>query len=343
MPAPVPAATLRNISGHEDARKICARFVSQTFNCPEAIPHPPAAQQSSSSTGSSSSHLQIPPTLAHFIGYALHRARLPTPVTFHALGLLHPLTACFPAARGWSGPRLFSPRSGSLRRSSATTCTRTARGPSSASARSTSRRTLWRSRSSRHQRSWARRCLPTGPPRPPHPPQQLVLAFVHPLLPRPSSPSRTTKQESSPPQAHHSSNAVRTQAHSQCHLRPRSARRPLGLRHLSLRAGASLVAQWSRPRSPTACRSGESEEGEEYEDGQRKRTSSSATDGSLMLSTSPSTMLSSATPSAPHARSAGASANAKYNGLVKCFSLPRPAASAADKAVMAGATSGREF
>ncbi|TCD64563.1 hypothetical protein EIP91_003921 [Steccherinum ochraceum] len=81
--------------GHEEAAKICARFVSHLFACPDV---PPV----------SSAHPSAPtPPLAAFIAYALHRTRLHASVTFAALYLLQRLKARFPAARGSSGHRLF--------------------------------------------------------------------------------------------------------------------------------------------------------------------------------------------------------------------------------------------
>ncbi|KAH8087822.1 cyclin-like protein [Cristinia sonorae] len=81
--------------GHEETAKICARFVTHLFACPDVPPpsasHPPAPT----------------PPLALFIAYALHRTRLHSSVTFAALYLLQRLKARFPAARGSSGHRLF--------------------------------------------------------------------------------------------------------------------------------------------------------------------------------------------------------------------------------------------
>ncbi|KAI0918996.1 hypothetical protein AcV5_002028 [Taiwanofungus camphoratus] len=81
--------------GHEEAAKLCARFVTHLFACPELPPlstaNPPAPS----------------PPLALFIAYALHRTRLHSSVTFAALYLLQRLKARFPAARGSSGHRLF--------------------------------------------------------------------------------------------------------------------------------------------------------------------------------------------------------------------------------------------
>jgi hypothetical protein len=47
------------------------------------------------------------PLPAHFIGYAIHRTRLPEVVVFTALFLLARLKECFPAARGSSSHCLF--------------------------------------------------------------------------------------------------------------------------------------------------------------------------------------------------------------------------------------------
>jgi len=78
--------------GHEETAKICARFVTHLFACPEHV-----------ATTSS----QPAPPLPLFIAYALHRTRLHSSVTFAALYLLQRLKARFPAARGSSGHRLF--------------------------------------------------------------------------------------------------------------------------------------------------------------------------------------------------------------------------------------------
>ncbi|EJD08050.1 uncharacterized protein FOMMEDRAFT_45689, partial [Fomitiporia mediterranea MF3/22] len=78
--------------GHEDTSKLCARFVSHTFNCPEILPPLPTSSS---------------PSAPHFVAYALHRTRLHPSVVFTALALLHRLKSRFPAARGSSGHRLF--------------------------------------------------------------------------------------------------------------------------------------------------------------------------------------------------------------------------------------------
>ncbi|KAG8907268.1 hypothetical protein FRB99_004962 [Tulasnella sp. 403] len=83
--------------GHEETARMCARFITALFSCPD-VPPPPA--NGSTPQGPS-------PTLAAFIAYALHRTRLNPSVTFCALFLLSRLKGRFPAARGSSGHRLF--------------------------------------------------------------------------------------------------------------------------------------------------------------------------------------------------------------------------------------------
>lgn len=77
--------------GHEYIARLCARFITHLFACPE---YPP-----------SSTSLQA--RLPQFIAYALHRTKLHTSVTFASLVLLQRLKARFPTARGSSGHRLF--------------------------------------------------------------------------------------------------------------------------------------------------------------------------------------------------------------------------------------------
>ena len=79
--------------GHEDTAKMCARFITHLFSCPDV---PPATSQAA-----------VTPSLAHFVAYALHRTRLHSSVTFCALYLLSRLKNRFPAARGSSGHRLY--------------------------------------------------------------------------------------------------------------------------------------------------------------------------------------------------------------------------------------------
>ncbi|KAG9046968.1 hypothetical protein FS837_003304 [Tulasnella sp. UAMH 9824] len=83
--------------GHEEVAKMCARFITALFSCPD-VPPPPAS--GAAPTGPQ-------PTLAAFIAYALHRTRLASSVTYCALFLLSRLKGRFPAARGSSGHRLF--------------------------------------------------------------------------------------------------------------------------------------------------------------------------------------------------------------------------------------------
>jgi len=77
--------------GQEEIAKLCARFITHLFACPESPP-----------TSSS-----ISTRLPYFIAYALHRTKLNPSVTFAALVLLQRLKARFPTARGSSGHRLF--------------------------------------------------------------------------------------------------------------------------------------------------------------------------------------------------------------------------------------------
>ncbi|KAI9433920.1 hypothetical protein H4582DRAFT_2060597 [Lactarius indigo] len=74
--------------GHEHTAKLCGRFVSHLFACPD-VPPPPAPPSTTPT-----------PRLDHFIAYALHRTRLHPSVTFAALYLLQRLKARFPAAKG---------------------------------------------------------------------------------------------------------------------------------------------------------------------------------------------------------------------------------------------------
>ncbi|GBE84351.1 hypothetical protein SCP_0603290 [Sparassis crispa] len=97
--APPPPGTLSQMPdpfyGHEEAARLCAKFVTNLFACPDT---PPV----------STTHPPVPsPPLGLFIAYALHRTRLNASVTFAALYLLQRLKARFPAARGSSGHRLF--------------------------------------------------------------------------------------------------------------------------------------------------------------------------------------------------------------------------------------------
>jgi len=90
-PPPQPTARPDPYYGHEGPARLCGRFITHLFACPE---YPPT------SSGSSTK-------LPHFIAYALHRTKLHSSVTFAALVLLQRLKARFPTARGSSGHRLF--------------------------------------------------------------------------------------------------------------------------------------------------------------------------------------------------------------------------------------------
>lgn len=77
--------------GQEYVARLCARFITHLFACPE---YPPTTTQSQAK-------------LPYFIAYALHRTKLHVSVTFASLVLLQRLKARFPTARGSSGHRLF--------------------------------------------------------------------------------------------------------------------------------------------------------------------------------------------------------------------------------------------
>ncbi|KAI0640822.1 hypothetical protein C8Q79DRAFT_921090 [Trametes meyenii] len=81
--------------GHEETTKLCGKFVTHLFACPDLPPLSTAVPPAPS------------PPLSNFIAYALHRTRLHTSVTFAALYLLQRLKSRFPAAWGSSGHRLF--------------------------------------------------------------------------------------------------------------------------------------------------------------------------------------------------------------------------------------------
>jgi len=90
-PLSVPPARQDPFYGHELTSRLCARFITHLFACPE---YPPS---------SSGSNVKLP----YFIGYALHRTKFHISVTFAAFVLLQRLKARFPTARGSSGHRLF--------------------------------------------------------------------------------------------------------------------------------------------------------------------------------------------------------------------------------------------
>ncbi|KAF8891780.1 hypothetical protein BD779DRAFT_1610504 [Infundibulicybe gibba] len=78
--------------GNEPLARLCTRFISHLFTCPENPPVPTTNGQAK---------------LPLFIAYALHRTKLHASVTFASLILLQRLKARFPTARGSSGHRLF--------------------------------------------------------------------------------------------------------------------------------------------------------------------------------------------------------------------------------------------
>jgi len=90
-PQPPPPTRPDPYYGHESIARLCGRFITHLFACPE---YPPT---------SSGSNTKLP----YFIAYALHRTKLHSSVTFAALVLLQRLKARFPTARGSSGHRLF--------------------------------------------------------------------------------------------------------------------------------------------------------------------------------------------------------------------------------------------
>lgn len=100
QPAPVPTPTappkVDPFYGHEYIAKLCARFITHLFACPEYPPAPTANHTHSQSA-----------KLPYFIAYALHRTKLHQSVNYAALVLLQRLKARFPTARGSSGHRLF--------------------------------------------------------------------------------------------------------------------------------------------------------------------------------------------------------------------------------------------
>ncbi|KAF5311404.1 hypothetical protein D9611_011597 [Ephemerocybe angulata] len=76
--------------GHESIARLCARFITHLFACPEYSP-------------ATTSLAKLP----HFIAYALYRTKLHSSVTFASLVLLQRLKARFPTTHGSSGHRLF--------------------------------------------------------------------------------------------------------------------------------------------------------------------------------------------------------------------------------------------
>ncbi|KAJ7804844.1 hypothetical protein B0H14DRAFT_3773460 [Mycena olivaceomarginata] len=77
--------------GYEYIAQLSGQFITHLFACP---PFPPQFTHSQAK-------------LPYFIAYTLHRTKLHRSDTYAALVLLRHLGACFPAARGSSGHRLF--------------------------------------------------------------------------------------------------------------------------------------------------------------------------------------------------------------------------------------------
>ncbi|KAJ3935088.1 MAG: hypothetical protein NXY57DRAFT_958474 [Lentinula lateritia] len=88
IPAPVQSKTYY---GQEAISRLCARFITHLFGCPERPPN------------QSGWHVELP----YYIAYAIYRTKLPECVVFSALALLQRLKSRFPSAKGSSGHRLF--------------------------------------------------------------------------------------------------------------------------------------------------------------------------------------------------------------------------------------------
>ncbi|KAJ3989738.1 hypothetical protein F5890DRAFT_1549294 [Lentinula detonsa] len=88
IPAPVQSKTYY---GQEGISRLCARFITHLFGCPERPPN------------QSGWHVELP----YYIAYAIYRTKLPECVVFSALALLQRLKSRFPSAKGSSGHRLF--------------------------------------------------------------------------------------------------------------------------------------------------------------------------------------------------------------------------------------------
>ncbi|KAJ4482204.1 hypothetical protein J3R30DRAFT_3699623 [Lentinula aciculospora] len=88
IPPPVQSKTFY---GQEAISRLCARFITHLFGCPERPPN------------QSGWHVELP----YYIAYAIYRTKLPECVVFSALALLQRLKSRFPSAKGSSGHRLF--------------------------------------------------------------------------------------------------------------------------------------------------------------------------------------------------------------------------------------------
>ncbi|KAL0572384.1 hypothetical protein V5O48_009576 [Marasmius crinis-equi] len=89
-PAP-PQKSADQYYGHEHVARLCARFITHLFACPERPP----------------SSISLKTRLPQFIAYALHRTKMHPSVTCASLVLLQRLKYRFPMARGSSGHQLF--------------------------------------------------------------------------------------------------------------------------------------------------------------------------------------------------------------------------------------------
>ncbi|KIK69601.1 hypothetical protein GYMLUDRAFT_66895 [Collybiopsis luxurians FD-317 M1] len=88
IPPPVQQKTFYS---QEGIARLCARFITHLFGCPERPPN----------------HFGWHVELPYYIAYAIYRTKLPTGVVFSALALLQRLKSRFPSAKGSSGHRLF--------------------------------------------------------------------------------------------------------------------------------------------------------------------------------------------------------------------------------------------
>jgi hypothetical protein len=83
-------STVQRVHGHEETAKLCARFVSHTFSCPETLPSTPPPSIGLSTPNAPPA---APATLVHFVAYAPHRTRLHASVTHTAFVSAPPSTS----------------------------------------------------------------------------------------------------------------------------------------------------------------------------------------------------------------------------------------------------------
>ncbi|KAF5389313.1 hypothetical protein D9757_003491 [Collybiopsis confluens] len=86
-----PPVSHKTFYDQENIARLCARFITHLFGCPECPPN----------------HYGWQVELPYYIAYAIYRTKLPTGVIFAALALLQRLKSRFPSAKGSSGHRLF--------------------------------------------------------------------------------------------------------------------------------------------------------------------------------------------------------------------------------------------